>query len=309
MVLSACTLGRHDLTFEAVAPFVSTYAGDKSQTGNANGFGPSATFSSSTDGIAVDKSGNIYVADTDNGAIRKITPSGKVTTLASGFALPFGVAVDRHGTVYVADNGVVDKISPDGTVGTLVTGYPQIQGVAVDADGFIYVTYNLTSTDGVVERITPTGVATTVAGGFTDPTGLVVGPDKTVYLSDSVLNQVLKISPSGSVSLWAGSPGGVFGSQNGVGTGATFNGPWGLALDKSGNLYVGDTSNSMVRKISPDGTVTTFAGTGSQGSADGRGTVATFEAPYGVCVDSSGAIYVADNNNGLIRKIVVKPVL
>ena len=107
--------------------------------------------------------------------------------------------------------------------------------------------------------------------------------------------------PGGEVSTFAGS--GIFGYADGNGTAASFTGPSGVAVDGTGNVYVADTNNHLIRKIAPNGDVTTFAGRGSSGYADGNGTAAIFHTPYGVAVDGAGNVYVADANNQLIRKI------
>ncbi|HTK17993.1 MAG TPA: hypothetical protein VL442_00690, partial [Mucilaginibacter sp.] len=96
---------------------------------------------------------------------------------------------------------------------------------------------------------------------------------------------------------------GSFGSNNGLGKAASFRGPSGLAIDKAGNIYIADAGNNQIRKMAPDGTVTTFAGSGAQGSADGPASTATFFAPKDVAVDAKGNVYVTDQLNNLIRKI------
>ncbi len=293
-------------------------------------------------GVAVDSAGTVYVADRDNNRIRKITPAGVVTTLAGSGAYgsadgtgiaaqfngPLGVAVDSSGTVYVADtyNNLIRKITPAGVVTTLAgSGAPGSTngtgnaasfntpyGVAVDSSGTIYVGDGLSY---LVRKITPAGVVTTLAGsgvaGFTDgtgttaqfnrPDGVAVDSSGTVYVADAYNHRIRKITPAGVVTTLAGS--GVAGFTDGTGTTAQFNYPYGVAVDPSGTVYVADYATSHIRKITPAGVVTTLAGSGVQGFADGTGTAAQFFLPFEVAVDSSGTVYIADTYNNRIRKI------
>ncbi|MFT6292434.1 MAG: streptogramin lyase, partial [Ilumatobacter sp.] len=265
---------------------VITLAGTGSP-GAVNATGTSASFYAPA-GVAVDGSGNVYVADYENHLIRKISPAGVVTTLAgdgssgavdgtgtsASFNNPGGVAVDGSGYVYVADtdNHLIRKISPSGVVTTLAgTG----SSGAVDGTG--------------------------ISASFYFPFGVAVDGSGNVYVADQGNNLIRKISPSGEVTTFAGT--GSSGAVDGTGTSASFSYPYGVAVDGAGNVYVADTSNHLIRKISPSGVVTTLAGTGSSGAVDGTGTSASFFDPYGVAVDGSGNVYVADQSNHLIRKI------
>jgi sugar lactone lactonase YvrE len=294
-------------------------------------------------GVAVDSAGNVYVADSDNNRIRKITPSGDVTTLAGsgtrGFADgngtnaqfndPYGVAVDSAGNVYVADttNHRIRKITPSGLVTTLAGSgtsgfadgngtnaqFNDPSGVAVDSAGFVYVADLLNNR---IRKITPSGLVTTLAGSgekrfadgngtaakFNKPYGVAVDSAGFVYVADFNNNRVRKITPGGIVTTFAGS--GTSGFADGNGTNAQFNFPIGLAVDSAGNVYVADTTNHRIRKITPSGDVTTLAGSGTSGFADGNGTNAQFNNPSGVAVDSAGNVYVADRINHRIRKIL-----
>lgn len=332
------------------AQYVTTLAGSGS-AGFANGQGTSASFYSPS-GVAVDSSGNVYVADRNNNRIRKITPSGNVTTLAGGggggwngsgsangagtsasFYSPNGVAVDVGGNVYVADqtNQRIRKISPSGSVTTLAGSgsqgsangvgtsatFTNPEDVAVDGSGNVYVadTYNH-----LIRKITPSGNVTTLAGSgseayadgqgtlasFWFPQGVAVDGSGNVYVADTRNNRIRKITPSGYVTTLAGSGNEAF--ADGQGTSASFISPTSVALDGSGNVYVA-SEDHRIRKITPSGSVTTLAGAGSQGSADGVGTSATFNFPSGVAVDGSGNVYVADKDNHRIRKIMPSPQL
>jgi hypothetical protein len=323
----------------------TTLAGTAGVSGSADGTGSAARFNGPS-GLAVDNLGNIYVADYSNHTIREITPAGVVTTLAGSagnpgstdgtgsvarFNNPSGVAADNTGNVYVADysNHTIRKITPTGVVTTLAgsagvsgstdaTGsaaqfyYPG--GVAVDASGYVYVADRLNNT---IRRITPTGVVTTLAGKagsygsidgagsaarFNGPSGVAVDTSGNVYVSDPYNHTVRKITPVGVVTTLAGMAG-TGGTSDGTGSAALFYAPSSVAVDSAGNVYVTDDGidpvlqSNTIRKITPAGTVTTLAGlAGPYGYADGSGSAARFESPNGVAVDSTGNVYVADGS-------------
>jgi sugar lactone lactonase YvrE len=318
---------------------VSTLAGSTT-SGSSDGTGIVAMFNNPL-GVAIDAAGNVYVADTDNHKIRKITPEGEVTTLAGNgsagssngngtearFRDPSGVALDASGNVYVADSGnnMIRKITPEGVVTTLAGGsagssdgpgteakFSHPEGIAVDASGNVYVA---DSWNHRIRKITPSGVVSTLAGSrisgssdgngiaasFNFPSGVAVDASGNVYVAEGHNQIIRKITPSGGVTTLAG--GGSSGSSDGIGTAARFKGPTGVAVDASGNVYVADYGNNKIRKITPSREVTTLAGTGNSGSSNGLGTVATFYHPSGVAVDALGNVYVAGSGNNMIRKI------
>jgi len=286
-------------------------------------------------GVAVDAAGNVYVADYGNDMIRKITPQGVVSTLAgsgiqgnvngtgenASFNRPSGVAVDANGNVYVADagNSLIREVSPVGAVTTLAGGdttgavngpgasstfdYPT--GLALDASGNLYVA---DAGNNLIRLISKAGVVSTFAGSITDttsnfnnPTGVAVDAAGNVYVAGYINNNILQINQAGVVNIFAGT--GSPGALNGPAASATFYYPSGVAVDASGNLYVADEVNNLIRKITTDGTVSTLAGNGKAGAADSTGTAASFNGPAGIAVDGAGNVYVADANNNLIRKI------
>lgn len=151
------------------------------------------------------------------------------------------------------------------------------------------------------ERSWPARLETALDSGLADPFGVAVDGKGNVYFSDGGdRNTVSVLAPDGSVRLLAG---GIEGYRDGIGAAASFNTPSGIALDKQGNVYVADTGNHAIRKISTDGTVTTLAGSGIAGFADGKGAQAQFNGPVGVAVDEDGIVYVADTYNDRIRRI------
>jgi len=269
-------------------------------------------------GIAVDASGNIYVADTVNNVIRLITPTGTVSTFAG-----------NPGTAGTGNPGIAG--SNDGP--TQCGGKPACaefnapQGVAVDSLGNVYVTDTLNNT---IRMITPAGVVSTIAGvvgqsasqniqpglpaTFSNPIGIAVDSVGNLYISDAGTHSILKITTPGAttsvVSVLAG-PGqyGAHGCINGVGSAAEFFFPIGVAVDSNQNVYVADTINNVIREITPLGSVSTIAGAcgNTSGHADGDGPTASFFSPSGVAVDTAGNIYVTDTNNDTIRRISSSP--
>jgi hypothetical protein len=284
----------YDNTIRKITPdgVVTTLAGTASlEGGSMDGKGAAASFYRPF-GVAVDGADNVFVADSSNNTIRKITPDGVVTTLAgtagsSGsadgvgaaarFCQPEGVAVDGTGNVFVADtyNHAIRKITPDGVVTTLA-GTPGSSG---SADG------------------------TASAARFSYPSGVAVDGAGNVFVADSSNNTIREITPEGVVITLAGTAGSS-GSADGVRDAARFWHQSGLAVDETGNVFVADSGNSTIRKITPDGLVTTLAGTAFlYGSADGTGSAARFNNPWGVAVDGAGNVFVADWGNDTIRKI------
>ena len=257
-------------------------------SGSLNATGTAASFSH-PEGVAVDASGNVYVADTSNSEIRKITAGAIVATFAgtagspgagngtgtgASFDNPVGIAVDGSGNVYVADSGN-DDIREISTAGVVIT----LAGTG--STGFTN--------------------ATGTSASFDNPTGVAVDASGNVYVADQTNDSIRKIAPGGVVSTLAGS--GSTGSANGTGTAASFDNPTGLAVDAAGNVYVADQNNFEIRKITPGGVVSVLAGTGATGSVNATGTAASFNHPYDVTVDARGNVYVADGGNDLIREI------
>lgn len=262
---------------------VSNFAGDDGQT-YVDGASAAARFFSPVS-VVMDSAGNMYVSDAY--AVRKVTPAGVVSTFAgsdqSGFvdgagaSARFGgvgaLAVDGSDNVYVADGSAIRKISPAGNVTTLAGNRTQ---------GYF---------DGAG-----------AAARFVFPSGLAVDGAGNVYVADTSTHAIRKISPAGMVSTLTG--GGPHGFADGAAGAARFDSPAGLTLDGAGNVYVADTYNHAVRKITPEGVVSTIAGDPSApGLLDGVGAGARFNLPNAIAIDRIGNLYVSDMYNSAVRKI------
>ncbi|MCX6925462.1 MAG: hypothetical protein NT154_19975, partial [Verrucomicrobia bacterium] len=260
------------------------FVGQPGGSGNVDGIGSAARFYTPT-GITVDSASNLFVTDFSNHSIRKITPSGVVTTLTD------------------STNNVIILQSPC--------------GVAVDSTQNVYVVNASGLNSANVKMVTLSGAVTTVAGNgggtvpgsiygfnFGEPYGLAVDSSGNVYVTDRFDHTVRKVTPARVVTILAGNPSQAGGSADGTGTNAQFCAPMGLAVDSAGNVYVADACNNTIRKITPAGVVTTLAGSaGLSGSANGTGSTARFNQPKGVVVDNAGNVYVADTGNHTIRKV------
>ena len=319
----------------------STVVAGSDTAGLVNGSGKAVRFNHPF-GLAVDVNGDLYIADVGNSVIRKMDTTGKVSTFAgvggvkgsadgldslATFNKPFGVATDAAGNVYVADasNNKIRRIGTAGSVstftGTGIVGASNVAdsvtfnsplGVAVDGNGNVYVAdYE----NNLIRKVTQAGVVSTLAGSgakgadngldtaatFNLPEALAVDGAGNVYVADNGNDLIRKVTPSGQVRTLAGN--GRPGKSDGTGSAASFNSPFGIAIDANGNLYVADSGNNLIRKITPSGTVTTIAGSGAKGANDGAGSTASFNTPSGIAIDKLGNIYVADENNNKIRKI------
>ncbi len=276
------------VTFTGV---VTTLAGSAGTAGSSDGTGTAARFNFPS-GLALDSSGNIYVADTSNHTIRKVTSAGVVTTIAgwpgtpdsadgagtsARFYGPEGVALDSSGNLYVAD-------TINNTIRKLVLATGAVTTIAGQA--------------GVTGSTYGTGTAAT----FNGPSGITIDANGTLYLADSENNTIRTITANGFVGTLAGLAGST-GAADGTGSAARFNDPSAVVADSSGaNVYVLDTDNHTVRKIATaTGVVTTLAGSaGTLGSADGSGETARFNFPSGIAWTSTG-LGIADTANHTVR--------
>jgi NHL repeat len=271
-----------------VSAVVTTVAGD-GKAGFVNGQDTLAEFNGPT-GIAIDARRNLYVGDNGNFAIRKISPSGIVSTFVgtggSGFqdgpqatakiGGPEGIAFDLNWNLYVADDAnLIQEIMPDG----YTTALAGRGGTGLVNEGYL---------DGL-----------TFNAEFDNPASVAIGQDGTVYVADSRNARIRKIY-AGVVSTVAGN--GINGLLDGPAASAEFYYPTGIAIDKEGTLFVTDLYNYCVREIK-SGNVKTLAGTKKMGFVNGAGNVAEFNYLHGIAVDSAGNVYVADGYNACIRKI------
>ena len=305
---------------------VSTIAG--SVQGFEDGVGSVAKFSIPR-GITFDSFGNIYIADRGNIRMRKIKPDGSVSTLAGdgfvGFNDGVGInarfasveqlTVDALDNIYVTDErtGQIRKIAPSsGLVSTLsiiTEPFSLINptGIAIDNASNLYV-----ADDHKIFKIDPNGTLSTMAGstaGFADGIGvnaqfqtltaLAIDTSGNIYGVDRTNHRIRKITPNGQVTTIAGSTAGF---ADGAAISAQFNSPTGITVDEQGNLYVVDSENNRIRKITPEGQVSTVAGSTS-GFSDGDGATAQFNRPRAITIDTDGNLLVTDTDNARIRKI------
>jgi uncharacterized protein (TIGR03437 family) len=341
---------------------ISTVAGVGS-TGIYSGDGgpaQNAALSLPTD-VAVDRAGNLYIADFGNSKVRMVT-NGIITTVAgrtNGVPLidgqaavnvrlegPTGVTVDGGGTVYFVEAGIgsgtglalgdykIWKVSAAGVLTTLAgNGIPSYSGdgaaataaqlnspsgVAVDSSGVVYIADTLNQR---VRAVAPGGILSTLAGsgvaGFNGeillprtallnrPLGVATDALGDWYVADTVNSRVREAQPGGNLFTIAGNGNASYFGDGGTATKGSVNQPEGVAVDSLGNVYIADTLDQAVRKVTPNGVIATLAGNGSPGySGDGGpASQARLNQPRGVAVDAAGNVFVADTGNSQIRRI------
>jgi len=309
-------------------------------------------------GLAFDSAGNMYIADSFNSRIRKVGPDGAITTIAGtgsfGFAgdqnaatqailnRPYSVAVDGAGNVYIADalNHSVRKVAASGgTMSTVVgngfgnQGFGGDGGAAtgatlntptallLDASGNLFIADTLNNrvrkvgTDGKINTVAGTGEAKSAGDGgpatgaaINSPEGIALDSAGNLYIADTLGHRVRKVAPDGTITTVAGNGAGGFQGDGGPATQASLYYPKGLAVDGAGNLFIADWLNSRIRVVTPDGTIYTAAGNGSFAyyGDGGPATSAALRFPWGLAAGSGGKIYIADDENSVIR--VLTPV-
>ncbi len=269
----------------------------------------------SPSGVAIDLSGNLYIADTGNGVIRKIDASSNFTTIATNLPLasPSAITVDGNGNIFVYDSGALAilKIDASGNVATYAgsfganafwgdggpataAGMEKPTAVAADTAGRIYIA---DAGNGRLRVITPDGNINSIALSGVTPYGVTVDPAGNPYVIDGYL-YLRKILPDGSVQTVAGNGKSAFSGDNGAATSAGMHID-GAAIDGASNVYIADAQNNRIRKITPDGTITTIAGNGTASSA-------LFKQPTGIAVDGANNIYVLDQGNNRVSEISAK---
>jgi uncharacterized protein (TIGR03437 family) len=292
--------------------------------------------------VVVDGSGNIFFAEPEDGRIREVDTKGNINTIAGngtlGFSgdggpgtsatlyLPTGVAVDSSGNVYIADShntrirklsgGNINTIAGNGGISYSGDGGAAVksqlnapQGAAVDSSGTFYVA---DTANNAVRKVASNGSIATIAGNgspgsgnsqLNGPQGVAVDSSGNVYVADTQNARVLKIS-GGSISTLAGNGTQGFGGDNGPAGSAQLNSPIGVAVDKSGNVYIADFGNNRIRMVNSGGAISTIAGTTQGYSGDGgAATAAQLNNPQGVAVDSAGRVYIADTANNRVRMV------
>lgn len=312
--------------------------------------------------VITDKKGNIYVLDKGNKVIKKVIiniddssivnigipnnntkyafVNGNTTNCMYTDSLG-SITIDKNtDTIYFADNNVVRKITTNGTVSTVagyeyefssLSGYVNATGTqakfGASIKGIIFDTaenclYVADTSNNAIRKVTPEGVVTTFAGKdalvnssvlyldgtgtnarFNAPTDLDVDPDGNVYVADTGNNCIRKITPEGVVTTLAGDANQPAGFFNSTGQFARFNSPRGIAVNKNGHVFVADMNNHRIREVTPSGTVTTFSGTGVEGFLNGSDNVAKFRYPSGLSIDQYDNVYVADSGNNQVRKV------
>ncbi len=302
--------------------------------------------------IALDAAGNLYIQEDVNQRIRRVTPDGIIDTFAgngngrfagdgdaairAAFDFPYRVAVDPAGSLYVSDtfnhrvrkitsSGLVSTIAGDGAIGFRGDGGPataasfdEPEGIAIDAFSNLYVADRLNHR---IRKITPGGVITTVAGNGADdfsgdggpateaslkaPQAVVLDRAQNLYIADRDNNRIRKVSRDGTITTFAGTGEADFSGDGGPATAAALNRPADLTFDAAGNLYIADTDNERVRVVTTGGIIHTVAGNGRYryGGDGGPATEASFRNPSAIAVDPAGNIYVADADNHRIRRI------
>ncbi|MCU1336904.1 MAG: repeat containing protein [Bryobacterales bacterium] len=319
------------------AGVISTIAGT-GQPGFSGDGGPAAAAQLNAPyGLAFDNHGNLYIADLGNARVRRVAPDGTIATVASAALIsPRNLALDFAGNLYISDfdGQQVYKLGPDGVLAPFVTSglrYPT--ALAIDRSGVLYIA----DSENHLVRKFDRGVLTSVAAAAT-PTGLAFDASGTLYIADSTAGRIVKVPPAGGPvstlpvsarDLAFASDGSLFATAGTLvsrvlpgtprivaGGGSTafgdygdariarLNHPTGVAADALGNVYIADRDNHRIRRVSPDGIITTIAGTGAQGNTGdgGPATLARLNGPTSVSLDAAGNLYVADTGNHRVRK-------
>jgi len=330
---------------------IITIAGNGTEGFSGDGAKATSAELNTPSGVAIDASGNIYIADAQNQRVRKVSTTGIITTIAGngtiGFSgdgsaatsaelnYPCAIAVDSTGNIYIADNGnnVIRKVSISGIITTIAgngnAGFSgdgglanaaelaAPAGVAVDNSGNLYIAdyQNMR-----IRKVNTSGIITTIAGNGTAgysgdggvgttaqlhyPLGVAVDASGNIFIADYANNAIRKLSSTGIISTIAGNGTGSYSGDGGPAISATLFEPDGVAVDTSGNLYISDGENNRIRMINASGIISTIAGNGAEGYS-GDGGLATSAELYtaAVALDLSGNVYIADNGNNRIRKV------
>ena len=345
--------------FTSYAPFVNAQTITTIAGGNGDGLAATTVGFTYPNGVAVDTSGNVYVAFFDDNCVRMINTSGIITTFAGNsstqgysgdggpataahLAGPRALAIDGSGNVFIADywNNCIRKVDASGIITTVVggdtcgycgdggpatfAGLSQPSGVMLDGSGNIFI-----ASDGYsrIRKVNTSGIISTIAGngtgGFSgdggaataavlySPHGLCIDSIGNLFIADFSNNRIRKINTSGIISTVAGNGTAGYSGDGGVATAANLNGPTRLAIDAGGNLIISDYNNNRIRMVNTLGVITTIAGNGTSGfSGDGAAaTAAMLNGPSGLAINGTGNLIFADISNNRVRKVNIAGII
>lgn len=293
------TLALGDGTTRQVASLgsvISTLAGTGTAGATGDGGAASSAALNFLGGLVYDTAGNLYVSDTFNDKIRKIATDGTITTVAGTGTPGFGGDGGPAGSAQL-HSPLELAVAPDGSLLVADVDNHRIRTIAADG------TISTVAGDGTYGDAGDGGPATSAS--LSEPVSVAVAPDGTVFVADYRAHRIRRIAPDGTIHPYAGTGTAGFSGDGAVAAAATLNQPSSLVLDPVGNLYVADSGNHRVRRITPDGVIRTVAGTGTASSTGdgGAATSATLITPTGLALDRSGVLYVADQSGYRIRKI------
>jgi DNA-binding CsgD family transcriptional regulator/sugar lactone lactonase YvrE len=274
---------------QSAGPRITTFAGTGPGAVSEDGSSAQSTALANIDGLAVSQNGDLYMAD----AYRvRLVHDGIVSTVAGsssnfpGFSGDGGPALQAQLAIAGAGGGAIDR----GTA-----------GLAIDRAGNLFIT---DTGNNRIRKVTPGGLISTVAT-VLEPRGCAVDEQGALFVAETAANRVVKVDPNGAQSIVAGTGRAGFSGDKGPATSAELSAPEGLAVDQQGDLYIADAGNDVVRKVTPDGVITTVAGNGNTGSAGdgGRAVAAELFIPTGLAVDTHGILYIADSANNRVRRV------
>lgn len=344
--------GNHRIRKVSVSGIITTVAGNGSYGSGGDGGQATSASLANPAGVVVDGSGNVYIADSQNNRVRKVTPAGSITTVAgngtAGFsgdgaqatlatlANPTGVALDASGNLYIADqqNHRIRKVDLSGTITTVAGSATAGFGgdgssataaklnspteIAVDGSGNLYIA---DSQNNRIRKVLTTGVISTVAGNGTagfggdgsvaltaslnNPFGVTIDGSGNLYIADASNHRIRMVTNGGIISTVAGDGTAGYNGDGATATTSNLYSPGGVVVDGSGKLYIADTQNNRVRSVSISGIISTVAGNGTinYGGDGGLATAASLSNPFGLAIDGSGNLYIADQQNQRIRKV------